>query len=183
MKKYLVTSLLLLASSALAHQPRVVSAEDVTVVKFPGHDTYLLADVDSTPSEVAVLELELPPRTFGAPPHVHSNEDEHFYVLSGEVEFLSGEEVKTVTAGGLVVLPRGHIHGFWNQQDKPAKMLLVVTPGQFASFFDQVVAEIREANPGNPQLVGKIIAEQAAKFGVKVMPEKVPAAALPLLPE
>ena len=171
-----------LACSSLAHEPQIVRAENSEAIPFPGHDTFLLSDHSSTQSQAAVLEILLPARTIGAPPHVHTREDEHFYVIEGAVQFLDRDRTITADAGSLVVLPRGHVHGFWNLTDKPARMLLIVTPGEFASFFDAVVAEIRLANPGDPQRVGAIIAEVAERYHVTVHPDKIPESAKPVLP-
>ena len=169
--------------NATAHEPKVVPAGEAEVTPFPGHDTYLLSDHTGTPSGAAVLEIKLPAKTFGAPPHVHAREDEHFYVIEGHVEFLDREKTVTAGPGSLVVLPRGHLHGFWNLSDKPARMLLVVTPGEFASFFDEVVATIRQEHPDNPQAVGAIIAQVAATHDVTVHPDKIPASALSVMPQ
>lgn len=175
--------MLCVAVGAAAHEPRVVIPGEVEATPFPGHATYLLSDHTGTPSGAAILELELPARTFGAPPHVHAREDEHFYVLDGQVEFLDRDQTISAGAGSLVVLPRGHLHGFWNLGDAPARLLLVVTPGEFASFFDDVVAQIRAEHPDNPGEVGRIIATVAARHEVTVHPDKVPASALPILPK
>ncbi len=176
-----LTIIFVLVQIMFAHEPKVMSAETVSKTPFPGHATYLLSDADTTPSEIAVLELSLPPKTFGAPAHIHTKEDEHFYVLEGEVDFLNNEEIITVAKGGLIILPRGNLHGFWNGSDKNAKLLLIVSPGKFASFFDQVVATIRKENPNDPKRVGEIIAQEAAKFGVSIHPDKTPPKALSLL--
>lgn len=172
-----------LCQCAVAHEPQVVTADDRVVTPFPGHNSYLLSGADGTPSKAAVLQIELPARTFGAPPHVHSLEDEHFYVLDGEVEFLDRDQTVTAGVGSLVVLPRGHLHGFWNATEAPARMLLVVTPGEFASFFDSVVAEIRRDAAVSPERIPAIIASVAAEYGVEVRPDKIPAAAQAVLPK
>lgn len=183
MYKIIVLLLLLFNGIILAHEPKVVKAGETEEIRFPGHSTYLLSDSESTVSEVAVLELDLPAKTFGAPPHIHLNEDEHFYVLSGNVEFLDRDKVVSVGPGGLLVLPRGNLHGFWNLSDEPAKLLLIVTPGKLASFFDDVVSQIRKKNPDNPKLVGQIIASEAAKYDVTIYPDKVPQSALSVMPK
>lgn len=152
----------------------IVLPGDVAATPFPGHDSYLLSDETGTPSKAAILEIVIPGNTFGAPPHAHENEDEHFYVIEGNVEFLDRNKTVTAGPGSLVILPRGHLHGFWNLSDKPAKMLIVVTPGEFASFFDTVVAEVRSENPDSPAQVGRIIAEVAKKYDVSVHPEAAP---------
>jgi quercetin dioxygenase-like cupin family protein len=48
----------------------------------------------------------------GPPPHIHRNEDETFYVLEGEVEFLLGDRIVTGGAGDFVNVPRGTVHRF-----------------------------------------------------------------------
>ena len=46
----------------------------------------------------------------GAPRHVHTREDEYFYVLDGTLTVTIGEEVSEVSKGGFVFLPRGIPH-------------------------------------------------------------------------
>lgn len=183
MMKRALLFLAALAATAHAESPRTVLPGTVPVTPFPGHATSLLSDHSSTASGVAVLEISVPPRTFGAPPHVHTREDEHFYVLEGTVEFLDRERTVTAGPGSLLVLPRGHLHGFWNASDEPARLLLVVSPGEFASFFDEVVAEIRRRNSESAAAIGRIVAEVASRHGVQVLPDRVPAAARHLLPD
>ncbi|GJM43174.1 MAG: hypothetical protein DHS20C21_00160 [Gemmatimonadota bacterium] len=130
-----------------------------------------------------MLELELPPRTFGAPPHVHSSEDEYFYVLEGGVDFLDRGDVVRATTGSLVVLPRGYLHGFWNDTDLPARLLLIISPGEFSDFFDDVVVEIRRTHADDPEAIGGLIAQAAAQRGVEIHFDKVPASAVHLLPK
>ena len=50
----------------------------------------------------------------GPPPHVQHHEDESFYVLEGEYEFMSGEEVLRVGAGSLLYIPKGTLHAHKN---------------------------------------------------------------------
>ncbi|MGB0956442.1 MAG: cupin domain-containing protein [Panacagrimonas sp.] len=178
-----VVTLWLVATAGWAHpQPQVVRADDVESVPFPGHALKVLARAADTPGGASIQELIVPPRSFGAPPHVHSREDEHFYVLEGEVQFLDREQTLSARAGTLVVLPRGHLHGFWNASDAPARLLLVITPGDFTEFFDAVVARIRAENPESPGAVGKLIGQEATKHGVTIHPDKVPASAKAFLP-
>ena len=135
----------------MAHEPRTVTPGKIEAIPFPGHETYLLSDSTDTQSSAAVLEIVVPANTFGAPPHIHNKEDERFYVLEGEVEFLDRDKTLSAGPGTLVVLPRGNLHGFWNLSNKPARMLIIVTPGDFASFFDSVVSQIRETNSDKPE--------------------------------
>ena len=128
------------------------------------------------------MTIDLPPRTFGAPPHSHDHEDEQFYVLEGNVSFLDREQTTSAGPGTLVVLPRGHVHGFWNETDEPARVLLIVSPGEFATFFDEVVRRIRESAAETPEEIGALIERAAAERGVHIRMDLAPPAAQALLP-
>lgn len=165
------------ATGLAAEAPRVTHADTARKIPYPNQLKAILAEPGETPSTTAVIETTLPAGTLGAPPHVHAHEDEYFYVLEGSVQFLDRERTLTATKGSLAVLPRGQLHGFWNESDEPARLLLIVSPGGFAGFFDEVAGEIRNANTDSPEVVAKLISEAAAKRGVQIFPEKLPAAA------
>jgi hypothetical protein len=57
------------------------------------------------------VEAVLVPRT-EPPPHVHSREDELFYVLEGEFDVYVGNEAFRVEAGECVFLPKFKPHAF-----------------------------------------------------------------------
>ncbi len=48
----------------------------------------------------------------GPPPHIHTTEEEAFYVLEGELDVLVGDRTVTATAGAFVLVPRGTVHTF-----------------------------------------------------------------------
>jgi len=81
-----------------------------------------------------LIEATAPP---GASPplHVHSREEESFWVLEGEVEFLCGEERFRAGPGGFALLPRGIPHSFLVVGDAPARFINVITPGGMEDFF------------------------------------------------
>lgn len=68
----------------------------------------------------------IPPR-YIAPPHIHYEDDESWYVLSGTLAFrLDGQEVM-VPAGAAVTVPRGVAHTWWNPAPEPARYLIIMT--------------------------------------------------------
>jgi quercetin dioxygenase-like cupin family protein len=73
------------------------------------------------------------------PPHVHSREDEFFYVLSGEMRFYVDGEVFTVTAGECMFLPRRKPHAFLITSEE-AHMILLVVPGGFLDAINKMNA-------------------------------------------
>jgi quercetin dioxygenase-like cupin family protein len=69
-----------------------------------------------------------------SPYHVHRAEDETFYVLEGQLEFISGERRFTGGPGTYVFLPRDIPHGFRVVGAAPARCLILTTPGGFEGF-------------------------------------------------
>src|SRR5262249_3783582 len=64
-----------------------------------------------------------------SPYHVHRAEDETFYVLEGQLEFISGERRLTGGPGSYVFLPRDIPHGFRVGGTSPARVLVLTTAG------------------------------------------------------
>ena len=63
-----------------------------------------------------------------APLHVHHEDDEAWYVLSGTLGFRLGDEEVEAHAGSAVLARRGTAHTFWNAGPTDARYLLVMTP-------------------------------------------------------
>ena len=163
------------------YEPKIIMPEDRRSVPYPGHEVHVLAEMSDTEAGVYIQEEVVPPKSMGAPPHRHGDEDEYFIVLEGEITFLNGEESVSAGPGAVAILPRGHWHGFWNETDEPVRMLLAVAPGNFGGFFDQVVAQIREDNAATPEAIGGIIAAVAAARNVTVDMSRLPPEAAALL--
>ncbi len=89
-------------------------------------DVYrFMATGEDTNGKYAMWEAIVPPGG-GPPPHVHSREEEAFYILEGEITFHIGDERVVATAGMFANMPVGTPHSFKNEGGKPAKMLISV---------------------------------------------------------
>lgn len=64
------------------------------------------------------------------PPHVHTREDELFYVLEGEFDVYVGEEAFKVETGECIFLPRFKPHAFIIRSPR-LHLLTLFTPGGF----------------------------------------------------
>ncbi len=92
-----------------------------------------------TGGAAAVFHVTVPERS-GPPLHRHSREDEWFYVLEGEITVeIDGQRVQ-LRPGASAFAPRGTAHAFQNFQAETARMLVMVTPGGFHQFFEEVSA-------------------------------------------
>ena len=87
---------------------------------------------DETGGRVAVTE-NWAPRGHGSPLHVHRQEDEWFYVLSGELTFWVDGRVITATEGSFVYGPRDVPHTFIVTSEE-ARFLLVIEPAGLEDF-------------------------------------------------
>jgi mannose-6-phosphate isomerase-like protein (cupin superfamily) len=63
-----------------------------------------------------------------APLHVHDEDDEAWYVLTGTLGFVLGDQEVEARAGSAVLARRGTAHTFWNAGPVEARYLLVMTP-------------------------------------------------------
>src|SRR5881398_1626053 len=69
-------------------------------------DVYrVLASGRQTGDVYSLSEIRISPNN-GPPPHIHSREDESFFVLEGEIEFQVGEEKITARPGKFIQGPR-----------------------------------------------------------------------------
>ena len=93
----------------------------------------VLADSQETGSRFGLIE-SLSPKGTEPPRHVHSREDEAFYLLEGEITFYIGDETHEATPGMFVLAPRGVPHSYTFETDV-IRMLVLVAPGGFEEFF------------------------------------------------
>ena len=74
-------------------------------------------------------------------PHIQHREDECFYVLEGEFEFLiEGARIEAGT-GSLIYVPKGNLHAFENTGNTTGRMLVSQTPGGGYEGFVEEVGE------------------------------------------
>ena len=93
----------------------------------PGdHYTFLVTGEESGGAYFAMEALV--PAGGGPPPHIHTREDETYYILAGKFEVLLGAETVIAGPNDFVNIPRGIVHCFRNTGTEPARMVLTFTP-------------------------------------------------------
>ena len=122
----------------------------------------LIASAAGTGGRYTVIEQVTPPG-WGPPRHIHSREDEIFYVLGGSYELHVGNERRTVSAGASAVLPSNIPHGFRNVASTPSRLLSVIAPGGLEEYFLAV------ANCSPPPNSAQLV-ELARPFGLTLLP-------------
>src|SRR4051812_36988857 len=91
-------------SLAAGQGERLWIVGDTMTLKATGH---------STGGSLVLLENLTAPGG-GPPPHIHTREDEFWYVLDGTFEVRLGDALHTLGPGGFAYAPRGTLHAFRN---------------------------------------------------------------------
>ncbi len=110
----------------------------------------------------------------GPPPHVQHQDNEGFYVLEGEFEFLYNDRTIKATTGYFVYVPMGVLHTFKNVGTTPGKLLVTASPaGPHEKFFEEVGEAATDRNsppvPEGPPDIERLVAI-AAKYGIEIPP-------------
>jgi quercetin dioxygenase-like cupin family protein len=87
---------------------------------------------EQSDSVISIVEHSVPAGWDGVPLQ-HSDVDEAFYVLEGELTFQAGEELWIGAAGAFAFAPRGADHAVANAGEMPARYLVIRTPAEPAS--------------------------------------------------
>jgi mannose-6-phosphate isomerase-like protein (cupin superfamily) len=122
----------------------------------PGLKNRYLIESSDTDGRFALIEHLIPPRTLAAPMHTHEREDEYSYVLSGRMGAQIGDDVVDAGPGELVFKPRGIRHAFWNSGDEECVLLELISPGEFAGYFDEISPILSGDGPPDFEQLGAI---------------------------
>lgn len=99
----------------------------------------------------------------GPPSHVHSREDEAFYVIEGSYTWLRGDERIEATPGAFIWLPRGVPHRFI-VGPSGGRMIHLFVPGGIDRYFVEWHAAISAGHSG-------VVTELAARYGLTYQTE------------
>ena len=134
-------------------------------------DVYrFLATGEDTNGKYAQWEAIVPPG--GGPlPHVHSREEEGFYVIEGELTFTIGDKRLVASAGMFANMTVGTPHSFKNESSKPAKMLISVAPAGLEKMFFEFGVPLPNGSttalPPTKEEIEKLLAV-APSYGIEI---------------
>ncbi len=94
-----------------------------------GNVEFLALSADTPRFNLSLITMA--PGRPGPEPHVHDDEDDAFYVLSGEVVFLLADGEVTASVGTFVLVPPGVHHTFANPGEAAARLLNIHAPAGF----------------------------------------------------
>ena len=110
------------------------------------------------------------------PRHTHTREDEGYYVLSGELEVIVGEEVFILTAGDTLMAPRDIPHQLRNSGNTKNHYLLIFSPSGFDEFLQVTAVSApdgasapteRQLRVEDPSIAIQNVHQLAADYGIQ----------------
>lgn len=129
-----------------------------------GEETLVKVSAEDSDGTLAFFHLVAPPMS-GPPRHVHTREDELFYILEGELVFELDGERHTAHAGDTVYLRRGVVHTYQNFTTTDARLLIATTPGSFCNLF----VEMSAATPPGGLPSFEVIDTIATRYGISTV--------------
>lgn len=99
----------------------------------PDSGSDVKASGKSTGNNITVIESRT---TGGAPWHVHTREDEYFYVIEGTISVHCGEDYYEAGPRSFVFLPRNIPHQ-WDVLSGEATLLMMTVPAGLDTFLDE----------------------------------------------
>lgn len=100
------------------------------------------------------------PAGFSTGLHVHRVQEETFYVLEGECEWQVDGQRVSAKPGTYLFLPPGVPHDIRNVSDKPARVLMTVSPPGHEHYFE----ELAKVAAGGGQPDANAIAELRSRY-------------------
>ena len=160
------------ATTTALRNPLVVPAGTGQFVELGDHRGY--AKLTTRNSGAFLLsETEADPQG-GVPPHIHTREDETFYILSGRFTFWVGDRTIEAETGDAIFAPRHIPHAWRCVSAEGGRMLILFTPGDNFEAFAFEMAQ-RGANPAadmaDPATIAEFMA-LAERYGITMLPPK-----------
>ena len=123
--------------------------EDLPVVRLPkfvppsgglsiwwmGDDKITFQATSADTNGAYAFWVDEPPGNVGPPKHVHSREEEGFYVIDGQVQFRAGQVDSVVTKDSFIALPKGIPHSWINTSTGLARLITFTAGAGNEGFF------------------------------------------------
>jgi quercetin dioxygenase-like cupin family protein len=158
---------------SMSHPPVIRQPGEGRTIGVVGDVYRFMATGEDTDGKYAMWEALVPPGG-GPPPHVHSREEESFVILEGEIALYLGDERLVAGTGIFANMPIGSQHGFKNETQKPARMLITVAPAGLEKMFFEIGQPVEPGATSAPaptkEMIDKMVAI-APTYGIEI---KVP---------
>ncbi|MHB0955015.1 MAG: cupin domain-containing protein [Pirellulaceae bacterium] len=153
----------------MTHPPTLREPGEGKTIAVVGDVYRFLATGDETGGRYAMFEAIIFPGG-GPPPHIHSREEESFYVLEGEITLQAGDQQILAKAGTFANMPVGSLHSFRNNTDKMVRMIISVAPAGLERMFLEVGQSVsfgQQAPPPSKAEIDKLLTV-APGYGIEI---------------
>lgn len=141
-------------------EPWIRGRENAEIIRPFGNGMKVLVPAALTNGRCSVLFADLKPGE-GAPPHLHREFDEYFFVVEGTISLVVDGKESIIVPGTLAFTPRTAIHSFKNIGASSASMLEWTVPGGNEPYF-RAVSEMGAAI--DPKRLAEINTQFATEF-------------------
>jgi mannose-6-phosphate isomerase-like protein (cupin superfamily) len=107
-------------------------------IRFIGDVFTIKAQSSATGGAYSVTEMTVSPEAEGPPLHHHTDCEEAFYIIDGELEFEVDGTKYPAPSDSFLVVPRGAKHGYINPTREPARVLVLISPPGFEEHFREM---------------------------------------------
>jgi len=130
-----------------------------------------------TGGALALIDMVLPQ---GAEPpmHIHTREDETFYIIEGSMGFTIGNDSYTFGEGAAVFAPRMVPHSF-KILSPEARFITMITPGDFWNYFmefsepcDHTPIVTPPQGPPPAELISRLIDRMENKYAISFVQQR-----------
>ncbi|ANL94339.1 MULTISPECIES: cupin domain-containing protein [Rhizobium] len=114
-------------------------------VMLRGHPTVFLVTGEDT-KHTSMFDWTIP-AGFVTGVHIHRVQEETFYVLDGECVWHVGGKTIRATPGTFLFIPPGVPHNITNVSDKPARVLMTLSPPGHEHYFEALATLAAQDSP------------------------------------
>jgi quercetin dioxygenase-like cupin family protein len=158
---------------AAARRGKLVGPDDGVAVWWMGDDRIRFTATGEDSGGEYAFWIDEPPPGVGPPKHVHSREEEGFYVISGKLALKAGFVDAEVGPGTFFALPLGIPHWWTNVSDEKARLLtFTVRAGNEGFFLELGASADGPAGERKTMPLGEINA-RSLRYGVTYL-ERTP---------
>ncbi|MER6750575.1 cupin domain-containing protein [Streptomyces fungicidicus] len=147
------------SGAAAPFRPVLTRHAEAETCADPSSVMTLLADSDATADGFTAYRSTFAEGAVGAPAHFHTRATELFFVISGSLRVLVGEEVTVLEAGDFLAVPPHTPHAFAAAPGCEADVLFVFTPGMGRFDYLRLLGRVMRGEAD-----GKEIAASAERF-------------------
>ena len=150
----------------------VVTASERDTVWFARNLVEIIAGGEQTNGAYAIFEMLGPPGD-EVPVHMHTDEEEAFLILEGQMTVWVGDQKRVINEGDYACMPRNVPHCYRVSSDSQAHWLAITSPAGFEGYVREISAPAAEHRLPDPVVLTPDtlarLGEIAAKYGVKFL--------------